>query len=136
MMILKIKYNIRGDSDDQRGQIYDKLDGLLSIFYVNPVYSLDYVTVNISYLFPHPSDGGDRRYSKYVLKTQIHSGEDIKMIIYYIEEFCRVRGIAFEDVDRIYVGAKIGKIHTPYSQWHLDKPVLQIVICRLGRGAQ
>lgn len=105
-MILNIRYDLHRGDDDQKGQIYDKLYNLLSMFYSNPLHSLDSVSINISFI----KTNDNKRHFMYLLKTQLQSEEDIRAIIYFIDDHCRLKGIEFTSIDRIFVRASISRI--------------------------
>ena len=95
-MILKLIYKIYRD-DNQLGQIYDKLCGLLSVFYSNPSHSLGSVSINISYT------KDNKRHYEFLLKSIMHSENDIRGIVKHIDDMCRSRGIELKEIDRLFV---------------------------------
>lgn len=96
-MILKLIYKIYRD-DNQLGQIYNKLYGILSIFYdTNPNYSLGSVSINISYT------KDNKRHYEFLLKSEMCSENDIRGIVNHIEDMCRSRGIELKNIDRLFV---------------------------------
>lgn len=103
-MILKLIYRIYREDDDQPGQIYNKLYGLLSIFYTNPCYLLDSVSINISFV------KDDKRHYAFLLKTTMQSEEDIRNIVYHIMDICKSKGLDLKGIDRLFVRISLKKI--------------------------
>lgn len=103
-MILNIKYKIYGGDDDQKGQIYNNLHDLLSLFYTNYYYSLDTVSVHFSF------NKGSKRQYVYLLKTELHSDHDIRAIIYFLVEQCDNKGIDFQSIDQLFIRASVVKL--------------------------
>ena len=103
-MILNIKYKIYGGDDDQRGQIYKNLNDLISLFHTTQCYSLDTVSVHFSFT------KGDKRQYVYLLKTVLHSDQDVRAIICFLAEHCENRGIDFDSIDQLFIKARIVKV--------------------------
>lgn len=104
-MILNIKYNISGDNETIKSQIFNKLYNTLTILESNPIYYLKSTSISVSF----PSTGGKERHYIFILKTHVVEDEDIRGIVYYIEEKCRVKGIKIEDLDKLFVKLSVGK---------------------------
>lgn len=101
-VILQLKYNLY-PGQEVRGQMYNKLFNLLDVFYDSPRFSLKSITIGISY-----KDGTNRKYL-HMLTTPIQSEDDIRGVVYFIEESCRSKGINFDSVDRIFLRVTIVK---------------------------
>jgi len=105
-MTLNIKYEIIGGEDDQKGQIYNNLNDLFHLFYFHPNYSLDTLTIHFSFY-----NGTTRkRHYFYLLKSVLHSEQDIRTIVYALEEFCNMRSINFQNIDQFFVKASLVKL--------------------------
>jgi hypothetical protein len=103
-MILNIKYKIYRGDDSLKGDIYKNLHDILAIFHSNPKYYLNAVTITVSYI-----KNGERYYIC-LLKSKLQEPEDVMGIIYFIEHNCKVRGVAFREVDRLFVRLSILKL--------------------------
>lgn len=103
-MILNIRTIINRGNDSLKGDIYKNLHDILAIFHSNPEYYLNAVTITVSYI----KDG--KRYYICLLKSKLREPEDVMGIIYFIEHNCKVRGVAFSEVDRLFVRLSILKI--------------------------
>lgn len=111
-MILNIRTIIHRDNNNLsllaqlgRGDIYNNLHNILALFYNNPNHSLESVAVTVSYL--KPGVEGNRRYYVFLLQTNLEDSEQIMSIVYFIEHNCKVRGIEFDDIDRLMLRLSI-----------------------------
>lgn len=102
-MILNIRYNINRENEDQKGQIYNKLSNTLSIFYTNPTYYLASISINISFVKE------DKRHYLYILKSRLQSEDDVRNIVYYIEDSCMAKGISIQEIDRLFIRMSINR---------------------------
>ena len=117
-MIFNIRHNLHNDHDDQKGQIYNKLHNIISIFYTNPTYYLESVSINISFVKEN------KRHYLYVLNTTLHvpTGEDdLRAIVYFIEDNCVAKGIKLQEIDRLFFKITVNKFP--------DKPQYALAQC-------
>lgn len=100
-MILNIRTIINRGNDNLRGDIYNNLHDIHSIFHSNPKYYLNSVSITVSYI------KNNKRNYIFLLKSKLREPEDVMAIIYFIEYNCKVRGIDFSEVDRLFVRLSI-----------------------------
>jgi len=99
-MILNTRFNI-GKDNNPLGEIHENLYNILLIFHSNPEIYLKSVSINISYLKLGPKK--DKRQYLFILKTPMRGTEDIKSIIFFVEQACKVRSIELNKLDRMFV---------------------------------
>lgn len=101
-MILKIINNIY-PGEEVRGQLYNKLSNLLDVFYDSPRFTMQSVTIDIAYKV-----NGNRKYL-FMLTTTLTSEDELRGIVYYIEENCRSKNVDFESIERMYLRVTLVK---------------------------
>jgi len=112
-MTLKIKHNLYpgtaqpkpggiGDAR-MRVQIYNKFYDLLVLFYDHPSYTVQTISVGISYKI------GYKRYYNYMLTCSLKSEDDIRLMLNILEEKCIRKDIEFDSIDRIFLNVILDK---------------------------
>lgn len=95
-MILKLRINLYPGAGI-RLQMYNKLYEILDLFYGHPRYTLQTLTINISYKV------GYKRHYFYLLTCSLKSEEDIRMILDLITDKCIRKEIELESLDRLFI---------------------------------